>query len=155
VELVDEALTPVFGSVPTHDDDDDVPVIHGGSIAYVWVEALAPTVEVFPTVVQDVTDPDAASFEVNVLHRDSVFVRYALVDQVGMGHLCLPAHPFVPQHRRDLMAVLTQALDAAAPDLAHRVGGTRPPSRAPRRRRQHPTMTGTGRVHASGRHDGS
>jgi hypothetical protein len=62
----------------------------------VRVHAHAPIVERFSTVVQDVRSADAATFEVNVLNRDSVFVRSTLVNQVVMAHLRAPARACRP-----------------------------------------------------------
>ncbi|HEY0775628.1 MAG TPA: hypothetical protein VGD51_16200, partial [Nocardioidaceae bacterium] len=49
-ELVDLALTPLFGAEPEHDEDGDIPVPWGSSLVYVRVDEDAPVVELVSCV---------------------------------------------------------------------------------------------------------
>lgn len=124
-ELVDRALTPLFGQVPVHDRDGDIAVPWGSSIVYVRVEEERPVVELFGYVALDVTDLERAAFEVGVLNRDERFVKFVLEDDRVMARIHLPAWPFVPEHLRTMLTLMSARLDAVDEDLVARVGGLR------------------------------
>jgi hypothetical protein len=124
-ELVDLALTPLFGAPPEHDDDGDIPVPWGSSLVYVRVDDEAPVVELFSCVADGVTDLQRAAFEVNVLNRDARFVKFTLVADRVMARIHLPAWPFVPEHLRSMLTGMSAKLDDIDEDLVARVGGTR------------------------------
>lgn len=123
--LVDEALTPVFGHVPEHDDDGDIPVVSGSSLVFVRVHERMPTIELLSFVVSDVQDLARARLEVGILNRDSQFVRYVLVEDGVLAYLHIPGYPFVPHHLRALLEMMTHVIDDVDDDLAVRVGGRR------------------------------
>ena len=122
-ELVDAALTPVFGHAPEHDDDGDIPVTFGSALLFVRVLEGVPVVQLFSSVVEGVTELERAAFEVGVLNRDSGFLRYVLVGDRVMAFLQIPAYPFVPAHLRAMVSLMSEAADAVDDDLAVRVGG--------------------------------
>lgn len=125
LELVDEALAPVFGHVPEKDDDGDIPVVSGSSLVFVRVHERTPTIELLASVVSDIEDLARARFEVGVLNRDSHFVRYALVDDSVLAYLHIPGYPFVPHHLRALLQLMASVVDGVDDDLAVRIGGRR------------------------------
>ncbi|MDX6301036.1 MAG: hypothetical protein QOF53_2250 [Nocardioidaceae bacterium] len=124
-ELVDQALTPYFGSEPRHDEDDDIPVVSGSALVFVRVMEQMPTVELFSCLVHDVTDAESAAFEVAVLNRDETFLKFLLVDDAVMAYLYLPAYPFAPEQLRTMLSVMSGSVDKLDDDLAVRVGGRR------------------------------
>ena len=124
--LVDEALVPVVGRIPEHDQDDDIPVSSGTGLVWVRVLPDAPAIHLFTILVQDVTDLDRAAFEVAVLNRDQRFFTFVLVEDAVMVHLYLPAFPFAPLHLRIMLGRLSEMRDSLDEDLAVRVGGRRP-----------------------------
>lgn len=125
LELVDEALTPVFGHVPEHDDDGDIPVVTGSALVFVRVLEQTPAIELFTVVVDGIEHLDRAAFEVNVLNRDARFLQYVLVEDRVLAYLHIPAYPFVPHHLRGLLAMMSKHIDDVDDDLAARVGGRR------------------------------
>src|SRR5690606_29844770 len=125
LEMVDEALTPVFGHVPEHDDDGDIPVVTGSALVFVRVLEQTPTIELFTVVVDGIEHLDRAAFEVNVLNRDARFLQYVLVEDRVLAYLHIPAYPFVPHHLRGLLAMMSKVIDDVDDDLAARVGGHR------------------------------
>ncbi len=127
VALVDEALAAVLGHEPHHDDDGDVPVRRDGSLIFVRVHPHVPTVELFTSVVSDITDLERAAFEVGVLNRDSQFVRYVLVEDRVLGYVDVPGLPFVPHHLRALLATMFKVIGEVEADLAVRAAGRRWP----------------------------
>lgn len=122
-ELVDAALTPMFGHAPERDEDGDIPVTFGSALVFVRVLEGIPVVQLFSSVVEGVTDVERAAFEVGVLNRDSGFLRYVLVGDRVMAFLQIPAYPFVPAHLRAMVSTMSEAADAVDDDLAVRVGG--------------------------------
>jgi hypothetical protein len=124
-DLVDAALTPLFGSVPTKDDDGDIPVPWGSSLVFVRVEQDVPIVQLFSIVVEGVTDLRRAAFELNVLNRDLRFPKFVLVEDRVVAQVHLPAWPFVPEHLRTMLTGMSQRIDEIDEDLVARIGGRR------------------------------
>jgi hypothetical protein len=124
-ELVDAALAPYFGHEPSHDEDDDIPVVSGSAMVFVRVLEDAPVVHLFCPLVCGVEDRDRAAFEVSVLNRDQRFLKFVLVGDDVMVHLYLPGYPFAPEHLRAMLALMSTSVDALDEDLVARVGGRR------------------------------
>ncbi len=124
-ELVDAALAPYFGHAPSHDEDDDIPVVSGSAMVFVRVLEDAPVVQLFCPLVCGVEDRDRAAFEVSVLNRDQRFLKFVLVGDDVMVHLYLPAYPFAPEHLRAMLGLMSTSVDALDEDLVARVGGRR------------------------------
>ena len=122
--LVDAALVPLFGGLPEHDSDDDVPVVNGSGLVWVRVLENAPVVQLFSALVYDVTDLERAAFEVAVLNRDVQFLKFILLEDTVMAYLYVPALPFAPLHLRAMLDLMCRTLDRIDDDLATRVGGT-------------------------------
>jgi len=121
--MVDRALTPYFGHEPRHDSDGDIPVTAGLSVFFVRVLDELPVVELFGCVVTDVSDLEAARREVAILNRDVRFAKFRLSGDSIMVDLQLPAWPFVAEHLRAMVAVLTEMISGIEDDLVERVGG--------------------------------
>lgn len=123
--LVDAALVPVFGGLPEHDSDDDVPVVSGSGLVWVRVLEDAPVVQLFSALVCDVRDRERAAFEVAVLNRDVQFLKFILVEDTVMAYLYIPALPFAPLHLRAMLDLMCKMVDRIDDDLVTRVGGRR------------------------------
>ena len=124
-DLVDAALTSLFGATPKKDDDGDIPVPWGSSLVFVRVEQDVPIVQLFSVVVEGVTDLRRAAFEVNVLNRDLRFMKFILVEDRVLAQVHLPAWPFVPEHLRTMLTGMSQRIDEIDEDLVARIGGRR------------------------------
>ena len=124
-QLVDAALAPYFGHEPSHDEDDDIPVVSGSAMVFVRVLEDAPIVQLFCPLVCGVEDRDRAAFEVSVLNRDQRFLKFVLVEDDVIVHLYLPAYPFAPEHLRAMLGLMSSSVDALDEDLVARVGGRR------------------------------
>ncbi|QNN52356.1 T3SS (YopN, CesT) and YbjN peptide-binding chaperone 1 [Nocardioides mesophilus] len=125
LDLVDKALVPLFGQPPEHDEDDDIPVVSGSALIFVRVLETAPAVQLFCSLVHDVTDRDRAAFEVAVLNRDVRYLKFVLVEDTVMVQLHLPAYPFAPEHLRTMLSIMSDTVDTIDDDLVARVGGRR------------------------------
>jgi hypothetical protein len=151
-EMVDRALAPVFGQLPDHDADGDIPVTAGSVLLFVRVLAEMPVVQLFSSVVEQIGDTDAAAFEVGVLNRDSLFIRWVLMGSRIMAYINLPSYPFVPEHLRSMVSHMSKTIDEVDDDLAVRVRGRRsfepddgdgeatPPAASPAHREVHAAM---------------
>ncbi|MGH1564677.1 T3SS (YopN, CesT) and YbjN peptide-binding chaperone 1 [Mumia sp. DW29H23] len=124
-ELVDDALTSVFGHAPTKNDDGDIPVRTAAARIYVRVPDDEPAVDLFGSVVLDVRDREAAAREVGILNRDTRYVTFVLRGDQVTARVHVPASPFVPSHLRDLLSVTLDVVADATDDLVARTGGRR------------------------------
>lgn len=122
--LVDQALGSDWDRpTPVHDEDNDIPYVCGKTVVFVRVLPQAPVVRVFAELALEVTDHDAAHFEVSVLNRDHGGVKFSLNDDIVWMAVDLQALPFVPQHLRgavDRMCRLASELDGV---VSRRVSG--------------------------------
>jgi len=124
-QLVDQALEPFLGQVPSRDDDGDIPVVSGTAVVFVRTMPHAPLIRIWAEVAVAVSDPDRAKFEVEVLNRDRPFVKFVLVDDRIVALVHLPASPFTPEHLRQTLAMMCELADEVDDDLAVRVSGRR------------------------------
>ncbi len=122
-ELVDTALKPVFGHLPSKDADGDIPVTVDSSVVYVRVDDTEPTVELFGIVVDGVRDLGAAAREVAILNRDSRFAKFVLQDRRILASLEICAQPFAPAHLRAMLSHSVELIDSIHGDLAARTSG--------------------------------
>lgn len=120
--LVDDALTPYFDRPPSHDADGDIPVVAGRTVLFVRVAEEVPVVEIFGCLATGVTDRARAAFEVNVLNRDTRFVKFRLVEDRVLVDVQLPCWPFVPEHLRAMLSLTCDVVAAAEGDLVERLG---------------------------------
>lgn len=123
-QLVDDALTPLFGHVPVKDDDGDIPVPYNSTLVFVRVSKDEPLVDIFGCVVTGVTDLPAARVEVGILNRDVKFVKFFVTGDSVVAQLQIPSYPFSPQVLRNMLQFMSSALDEIDDDLALRTGGS-------------------------------
>jgi hypothetical protein len=124
-QLVDQALVPFLGQVPNRDDDGDISVVSGTAVVFVRTLPHAPLIRIWAEVAVEVSDPDSAKFEVEILNRDRPFAKFVLVDDRIVAQVHVPAYPFVPEHLRQTLAMMCGLADEVDDDLAVRVGGRR------------------------------
>jgi hypothetical protein len=123
--LVDQALLPVFGQLPSRDDDGDIPVVCGTAVVFVRSLPRAPLIRIWAEVAVEVGDQDRAKFEVGVLNRDRQFAKFVLVDDRIVAQVHVPASTFAPEHLRQALAMMCELADEVDDDLAVRVSGRR------------------------------
>lgn len=124
--LVDEALTPVFGHVPEKDADGDIPVRSGSALVFVRVLPDLPVVGLFAPLVRGITGRTRAAEVLSDLNRTWTMVKFVLVDDGVLAVIQLPAVPFVAEHLRDMLGLLSQVADALDDELADRLEGRLP-----------------------------
>jgi hypothetical protein len=125
-ELIDIALGSDWGNPPPmRDDDGDIPYLCDSAAVFVRVLQDAPVIRLFCELVVEVTDLDAAAFEVAVLNRDHCAVKFVLHGTRILMSADLPATPFVPDHLRSVLSSMCNLAPKLDADLAHRVNGQR------------------------------
>lgn len=122
--LVDQALGSDWSRpTPIHDEDDDIPYACGSAMVFVRVLEDAPVIRVFSELVLDVTDSDAAAFEVGVLNRDHAGVKFTVIGDVIRMSADLQALPLVPYHLRVLVTTMCELAERLDSVVARRVKG--------------------------------
>jgi len=124
-QLVDQALVPFLGQVPNRDDDGDIPVVNGTAVVFLRILPHAPLIKIWAEVSVEVSELDRAKFEVEVLNRERPLAKFVLVDDRIVAQVHLPAVPFVPEHLRQMLAMMCELADEVDDDLAVRVSGRR------------------------------
>lgn len=122
-ELVDAALVSVVGGVPTHDDDGDIPIRSGSAIVFVRVAQDGPYVELFSPVLVEVEGSPLALERISQLNRWVRFVSFGWDSGTVHASMHLYCHPFVPEHLRHAVGVLTSVADRLDDELRLGLGG--------------------------------
>jgi hypothetical protein len=123
IELVDTALVSVVGGVPAHDDDGDIPIRSGSAIVFVRVAEDGPYVELFSPVLVDVEGSPLALERISQLNRWVRFVSFGWDSGTVHASMHLYCHPFVPEHLRHAVGVLTSVADRLDDELRLGLGG--------------------------------
>jgi len=123
--LVDSALEVMFESPAQHDDDGDLPIRCGDSMAYVRVLADEPTVEVFADIVVGIRDRDRAALEVARLNLRSTHHQFVLRGDRMVMRASLLAWPLSPTQLRVVVGRFCGEVDDIAEEVAPAVGGRR------------------------------
>jgi len=125
IELVDAALVPVVGGVPAHDDDGDIPIRSGSAIVFVRVAVDGPFIELFSPVLVEVEGTPLALERISQLNRWVRFVSFGWDSGTVHASMHLYCHPFVPEHLRHAVGVLTSVADRLDDELRLGLGGRR------------------------------
>ncbi|MGI8722650.1 MAG: T3SS (YopN, CesT) and YbjN peptide-binding chaperone 1 [Geodermatophilaceae bacterium] len=123
IELVDAALVSVVGGVPAHDDDGDIPIRSGSAIVFVRVAEDGPFIELFSPVLVEVEGSPLALERISQLNRWVRFVSFGWDAGTVHASMHLYCHPFVPEHLRHAVAVLTSVADRLDDELRLGLGG--------------------------------
>lgn len=121
-EYVDRTLSEDLGSQVVYDSDGDIPFRAGDSVVFVRIPG-SDRVELFSEFVLDVQDVRTAAHEVQVLNRDTPFLKFLLLGDRIMMTFSLPAQPLAPAHLIEVLDVALKVAESTAPDVAFRVGG--------------------------------
>ena len=123
IELVDAALVSVVGGVPAHDDDGDIPIRSGSAIVFVRVAVDGPFIELFSPVLVEVEGSPLALERISQLNRWVRFVSFGWDSGTVHASMHLYCHPFVPEHLRHAVGVLTSVADRLDDELRLGLGG--------------------------------
>ena len=142
--LVDAALEAMFEGPAQHDEDGDLPIRCGESMAYVRVLADEPRVEVFADIVVDVSDQARAVAEAARLNLRSADHQFVVRGDRLVMRTSLVAWPFSPTQLRVVVGRFCGEVDEIATEAVSTVGGRRFMEPAPERPAEddaHPGLT--------------
>jgi len=113
----------VVGGVPAHDDDGDIPIRSGSAIVFVRVAVDGPFIELFSPVLVEVEGSPLALERISQLNRWVRFVSFGWDSGTVHASMHLYCHPFVPEHLRHAVGVLTSVADRLDDELRLGLGG--------------------------------
>nr|MBA3339870.1 hypothetical protein [Geodermatophilaceae bacterium] len=108
---------------PAHDDDGDIPIRSGSAIVFVRVDADGPYVELFSPILVGVRCSPLALERISQLNRWVRFVSFGWDAGTVHASMHLYCRPFVPQHLRHAVSVLTSVADRLDDELRLGLGG--------------------------------
>lgn len=123
VDLIERALTPVFGPEIQRDPDGDFPICTGVVPLWIRVHDDRPSVRVFSYVVCGVQNTDQVAVELGIANRRTPLVKFYASGDVVVAAVDLPAMPFVGAQLLHTLDEVRDLLNDLAPDLALRVDG--------------------------------
>ena len=136
----------MFESPARHDEDGDLPIRCGQSMAFVRVLDDRPAVEVFADIVVDVPDRPRAMIEAARLNLRSADHQFVVSGDRLVMRTSLVAWPFSPTQLRVVVGRFCHEVDDIAAEAATSMGGRRflepvPTSKPPVDDDVHPGMT--------------
>lgn len=122
-QLVEAELRAVFGAPPVRDSSGDFAIRVGSAMVFVRVTPDLREVVLFSSLVHDVEGRSRATEVLNDLNMDSRFGRFSIHRDRVYVSMGLLARPFVPEHLRQGVQILTQIADAIDDELAAKLRG--------------------------------
>lgn len=121
--LIRTTLVSALGHAPLRDDDGDYAIRVGSSMVFVRAAADAREVIVFAVVVREVDGRSRAMEILNDFNTDARFVRFELIRDRVFIQMSLFAQPFVAEHLRQAVRLVSELADGIDESLAQRLGG--------------------------------
>lgn len=122
-QLVDEAMTSLFGHPPTRDSDGDIPIRSGSAMVFVRVMPDAPIVELFAPLLLDVAGTALTLERLAQINQRVRFVKFAWRTGTVFAEMQLHCLPFVGAHLRHAVALMSEVADRADDELRLELGG--------------------------------
>lgn len=116
-------LTDVFGHPPFRDREGDIAIRVGSTVVFVRVTPDAEEVIIFSVLVHDVDGRSRAAEILNDLNAESRFGRFALHRDKVFVSMSLLADPFVPEHLRTALTIMSRIADGIDDELARKLRG--------------------------------
>jgi hypothetical protein len=121
--MVDDELTSMYGHPPFRDDEGDVAIRVGSTMLFLRTSGDGKEVTVFAAVVHDVSGRSRAAEVINDLNVESRWVKFQLVRDRVFVSLSVLARPFVAEHLRQAVRIMSQVADGIDEDLAAKLNG--------------------------------
>ena len=120
---VDAELTAMYGHPPMRDGEGDVAIRVGSTMLFLRTSADAQEVVVFAAVVHDIAGRSRAAEVLNDLNVAARWVKFQLVRDRVFVTLSVLARPFVPEHLRQAVRILSEVADGIDEELAAKLDG--------------------------------
>jgi len=121
--LVDAELTELYGYPPLRDAEGDVAIRVGSTMLFLRTAPDGQEVLVFSAVVHDVAGRSRATEVLNDLNVAARWVKFQLVRDRVFVTLSVLARPFVPEHLRQAVRILSDVADGIDEELAAKLYG--------------------------------
>jgi hypothetical protein len=122
-ELVDAELTDLYGHPPLRDGEGDVAIRVGSTMIFLRTSADGQEVVVFAAVVHDIAGRSRAAEVLNDLNVEARWVKFQLVRDRVFVSLSVLARPFVAEHLRQAVRIMSQVADGIDEELAAKLNG--------------------------------
>ncbi|MGI8458624.1 MAG: T3SS (YopN, CesT) and YbjN peptide-binding chaperone 1 [Propionibacteriaceae bacterium] len=122
-ELVEAELTDLFGHPPIRDEEGDVAIRVGSTMLFLRTASDGREIVIFSALVHDVAGRSRAMEVLNDLNCDARWVKFQLIRDRVFVSLSVPAHPFVPAHLRQAVAIMSDVADGIDEELALKLDG--------------------------------
>lgn len=121
--LVDAELTDLYGHPPMRDGEGDVAVRVGSTMIFLRTSPDGQEVILFSAVVHDLAGRSRAAEVLNDLNVAARWVKFQLVRDRVFVTMSILARPFVPEHLRQAVRILSEVADGIDEELAAKLGG--------------------------------
>jgi hypothetical protein len=121
--LVDAELTELYGHPPLRDSEGDVAIRVGSTMIFLRTSSDGQEVVVFAAVVHDIAGRSRAAEVLNDLNVEARWVKFQLVRDRVFVSLSVLAKPFVPEHLRQAVQIMSQVADGIDEELAAKLNG--------------------------------
>ncbi|WP_375431976.1 hypothetical protein [uncultured Friedmanniella sp.] len=121
--LVDAELTALYGHPPMRDGEGDVAIRVGSTMLFLRTSPDGQEVVVFAAVVHDIAGRSRAAEVLNDLNVEARWVKFQLVRDRVFVSLSVLARPFVAEHLRQAVRILSEVADGIDEELAAKLNG--------------------------------
>lgn len=121
--LVDAELTDLYSHPPMRDGEGDVAVRVGSTMMFLRTSPDGQEVILFSAVVHDLAGRSRAAEVLNDLNVAARWVKFQLVRDRVFVTMSILARPFVPEHLRQAVRIISEVADGIDEELAAKLGG--------------------------------
>lgn len=121
--LVDVELSELYGHPPVRDGEGDVAIRVGSTMVFLRTSRDGQEVVVFAAVVHDIDGRSRATEVLNDLNVEARWVKFQLVRDRVFVSLSVLARPFVAEHLRQAVRIMSEVADGIDEELAAKLHG--------------------------------
>ena len=122
-DMVDAELAEMYGHRPIRDAEGDVAIRVGSTMLFLRTSEDGQEVVIFAAVVHDVAGRSRAAEVLNDLNVEARWVKFQLIRDRVFVTISVLARPFVPDHLRQAVRILSEVADGIDDELAAKLNG--------------------------------
>jgi hypothetical protein len=122
-DMVDAELAEMYGHRPIRDAEGDVAIRVGSTMLFLRTSQDGQEVVIFAAVVHDVAGRSRAAEVLNDLNVEARWVKFQLIRDRVFVTISVLARPFVPDHLRQAVRILSEVADGIDDELAAKLNG--------------------------------